>query len=127
MDEISITNGILLTLAVYNMFVFLGRGKTALSNFTYSLLCLVFVFITLVVRVYPNYSFFSQSISNVLVAWSCIFIAFIITFFSHTIFDLSKSELRSLRKNGESYTSIGKRFGVSNNTVKRRCKKFNIE
>jgi hypothetical protein len=48
----------------------------------------------------------------------------------HTIprkrkFEISKEELQELLKNN-SYVSIGKMFGVSDNAIRKRCKVFGI-
>jgi signal transduction histidine kinase/DNA-binding NarL/FixJ family response regulator len=95
MIDIWITIGILLYLCIYHMFVFMGRRKD-LSNLAYSLLCLMYIFIALVVRVYPTTPFFDDYYYNVLILWSALFIAAFSIFFAHTIFDLKKIRLYSL-------------------------------
>lgn len=42
------------------------------------------------------------------------------------IFDPSREELKKLLDLGESYVSLGKRYGVSGNAVRKRAKKFNL-
>jgi signal transduction histidine kinase/DNA-binding NarL/FixJ family response regulator len=89
MDDVSITIGALLTLCIYHMFVFIGRRKD-LSNLAFSLLCFMYIFITIVIRVYPNLDFFDKHLYNILVVLSASLIGICVIFFIHTIFDLKK-------------------------------------
>jgi signal transduction histidine kinase/DNA-binding NarL/FixJ family response regulator len=89
MDVISITNGVLVTLAVYNLFIFLGRGKIALSNLSYSLLFIVYVFAIIVSSVYPDFILFNIYKYYILTFIICFLLSLCLVFFTYTVFDLT--------------------------------------
>lgn len=86
--------GVLFTLFLYHLIIFMGR-KTDKSNLWYSLLCLFIAVNHLIRTFYPKYQNYNEILLTLCTVWFFTFIGICANLFAFSIFDLKKAAIVS--------------------------------